>query len=176
MVPNGIFLDEQGVIRFVHIGGFDIRRAEIEQQVQALLASDFSAGEAPLFVQQEAVELELLRAEVAAQPDNAGLHFALGDALLREGQAQEARQCFAQAAQLDPADWSAPFGLGTALYQQGLVDEALTWWKTARELDPPNFTIRKQIWMVEHPERFYPTIDTTWQKEQLVLEGYTRQP
>jgi len=28
--------------------------------------------------------------------------------------------------------------------------------------------------MVEHPERFYPTIDTAWQKEQLVLEGYVR--
>jgi hypothetical protein len=28
--------------------------------------------------------------------------------------------------------------------------------------------------MVEHPERFYPTIDLDWQKEQLRLEGYAR--
>ena len=39
-------------------------------------------------------------------------------------------------------------------------------------LDPSNFTIRKQIWMVEHPERFYPTIDSALQKQQLELEGY----
>ena len=30
--------------------------------------------------------------------------------------------------------------------------------------------IRKQIWAVEHPERFYPAIDWDWQKEQLARE------
>ena len=172
VVPNGIFLDERGIIRFAHIGGFDVRRPEIVQQVEALLASDFGAGKAPLLVRQEALDLELLRAEIAADPDNAALHFALGDTLLRAGRAQDAESCFTRAAKLDPTDWSAAFGLGTAFYQQGRIDEALTWWKAARALDPPNFTVRKQIWMVEHPERFYPTIDTAWQKEQLVLEGY----
>jgi hypothetical protein len=33
--------------------------------------------------------------------------------------------------------------------------------------------VRKQIWREEHPERFYPVIDTAWQREQLVKEGYT---
>jgi hypothetical protein len=40
------------------------------------------------------------------------------------------------------------------------------------ELDPRNFTVRKQIWREEFPERSYPTIDTDWQKEQLTREGY----
>ena len=56
-----------------------------------------------------------------------------------------------------------------------MVDDregALHWWRRALELDPRNFTVRKQIWREEHPERFYPTIDTEWQKEQLVKEGY----
>jgi tetratricopeptide (TPR) repeat protein len=174
VVPNGIFLDEQGIIRFAHIGGFDVRRPEIAQQVQALLTSDLGTEEAPLLVSQEALDLELLRAEIAADPDNAALHFALGDTLLRDNRARDAESCFTRAAKLDPTDWSAAFGLGTALYHQGRLDEALTWWKTARGLDPANFTVRKQIWMVQHPERFYPTIDTAWQKEQLVLEGYVR--
>jgi tetratricopeptide (TPR) repeat protein len=174
VVPNGVFLDEQGIIRFLHIGGFDVRRPEIAQQVDALLVTDFTSGSAPRLVQQEALDMELLRAEAAAEPDNAALHFALGDALLRDGRAEDAQSCFARAAALDPTDWSAPFSLGTAFYQQGNVDQALTWWKAARTLDPHNFTVRKQIWMVEHPERFYPTIDTAWQKEQLVLEGYAR--
>jgi tetratricopeptide (TPR) repeat protein len=176
VVPNGIFLDERGTIRFVHIGGFDVRRPEIVHQVEALLDTDFSAEEAPHLVRQEALDLELLRAEVANQPDNAALHFALGDALLRENRSAEAELAFKQAVELDPSDWSAAFGLGTALFQQGRVDAALEWWKTARELDAPNFTVRKQIWMVEHPERFYPTIDTAWQKEQLILEGYGQNP
>jgi tetratricopeptide (TPR) repeat protein len=174
VVPNGVFLDEHGVIRFLHIGGFDVRRPEAVQQVEALLATDFATTEAPTLLRQEALDVELLRAEIAAQPANPSLHFALGDALVREGRAADAEPSFARAVDLDPSDWSAAFGLGTALYQQGRVQEALRWWKTARELDPPNFTVRKQIWMVEHPERFYPTIDSAWQKEQLVLEGYAR--
>ena len=176
VVPNGVFLDEQGVIRFVHFGGFDVRRPEIARQVEALLGADFATGEAPRLVEQETLELEVLRAEAAARPDDAGLQFALGDALLRGGRAPESERFFAEAAVLDPTDWSAAFGLGTALYQQGRVPEALAWWKAARELDPHNFTVRKQIWMVEHPERFYPTIDTDWQKEQMAREGYTRPP
>jgi tetratricopeptide (TPR) repeat protein len=174
VVPNGVFVDEQGIIRFLHIGGFDVRRPEMAQQVEALLTADFAAGDTPRLVQQEALDQELLRAELAAQPDNAGLHFALGDALLREGRAAEAEPSFARAVALDGGDWSAVFGLGTALFQQGRLAEALTRWKTARTLDPHNFTVRKQIWMVEHPERFYPIIDTEWQKEQLRREGYVR--
>jgi hypothetical protein len=38
----------------------------------------------------------------------------------------------------------------------------------------PNFTVRKQIWMVEHPEMFYATIDFAWQKEQLERKGFVR--
>ena len=121
---------------------------------------------------QEALEVELLRVELASDPDNGGLHFALGDTLLREGRLAEAETTLCRAAKLDPSDWSARFGLGTALYQQGRTGEALASWRAALALDPPNFTVRKQIWMVEHPEKFYPTIDFAWQKEQLEREGF----
>ncbi len=174
VVPNGVFVDQEGIIRFVHIGGFDVRRADMADQVDALLSADFAGDQTPLLVHQEPLAVELLRSEIAAHPDDAGLHFALGDAMLNEGRAREAESSFVRAVQLDPDDWSAAFGLGTALYQQGDTVAALRWWKTARQLDPPNFTVRKQIWMVEHPERFYPTIDLDWQKEQLRREGYLR--
>ena len=110
--------------------------------------------------------------ELAVNPDDAALHFALGEALIREGRLSEAEARLHQAADLDPTDWSSRFGLGTALYQQGHIAEALASWRAALELDPANFTVRKQIWMIEHPEKFYPTIDFDWQKEQLVREGY----
>jgi len=173
VVPNGVFVDEQGVIRFIHIGGFDIRRPDVGPQVDALLETDFSReGESSKAMPQEALELEVLRVELAARPDDAALHFALGEALVREGRLSDAEASLRQAVDLDPTDWSSRFGLGTALYQQGRPAEALTSWRAALELDPANFTVRKQIWMIEHPERFYPTIDFDWQKEQLAREGY----
>ena len=175
VVPNGVFVDERGIVRFVHIGGFDIRRPEVAAQVETLLQTDFTsdrAAAAPV-LPQEALEVEVLRVELVERPDEASLHFALGDALLRSGRLTEAEASFQHAIELDPADWSAHFGLGSALYQQQRPSEALTSWRAALALDPPNFTVRKQIWMVEHPERFYPTIDFAWQQEQLKLEGYT---
>jgi tetratricopeptide (TPR) repeat protein len=174
VVPNCLFLDEAGVIRFLHIGGFEVRRPEIVEQVDALLHADFAGGEQPTHVVQEPLDIELLRAEVALRPEEAALHHALGEALFRAGRAGEATDAFRRASELDPSDWSAAFALGTALYQLGDRDGALHWWRTARERDPANFTVRKQIWRVEHPEKFYPTIDPDWQREQLVKEGYRR--
>jgi hypothetical protein len=43
-------------------------------------------------------------------------------------------------------------------------------WREALRADPDNFVIRKQIWAVEHPERFYPSIDWAWQRDQLARE------
>jgi tetratricopeptide (TPR) repeat protein len=171
VVPNGLFIDEHGVLRFMHIGGFDIRRPEVGPQVDALLESE---AQAPQLLSQEPLELETLRVELTSSPDDTGLQFALGEALFRAGRLVEAEAAFRRAAELDPSDWSPRFGLGTALYQQGRTAEALASWREASALDPPNFTVRKQIWMVEHPDKFYPTIDFNWQREQLAREGYTR--
>lgn len=59
---------------------------------------------------------------------------------------------------------------GRLLDSNGKRDEALSEWQTALHLDPDNLTIRKQIWSVRYPERFHPTINTAWQKEQLPKE------
>jgi len=175
VVPNGLFVDEQGVLRFIHIGGFDIRRPEVGPQVDALLSTDFSnAAQPPRLLSQETADVEALRVELVGDPNNTGLHFALGDALLRDGRPADAEAALRRAADLDVTDWSVRFALGTAQYQQDRTEEALASWRTALALDPPNFTVRKQIWMVEHPEKFYPTIDFGWQKEQLEREGFTR--
>jgi tetratricopeptide (TPR) repeat protein len=175
VVPNGVFVDEQGVIRFIHIGGFDIRRPEVAAQVEDLLRADFSHESVkPTSLRQEPLDIEILRVELASTPDDTGLNFALGEALLRDGRLGEAETHLRRAAELDPTDWSSRFGLGTVEYLQGRTAEALESWRSALALDPANFTVRKQIWMIEHPEKFYPTIDFEWQKEQLAREGYMR--
>ena len=63
----------------------------------------------------------------------------------------------------------ALFQEGTRLYRQGLEADALVKWKEGMALEPDNLVIRKQIWAVEHPERFYASdkVDYAWQKEQL---------
>ena len=174
VVPNGVFVDERGIIRFLHIGGFDIHRPEVGPQVDALLATDFTTGHDAPAMRQETLEVEVLRVELAAQPLNSSLHVALGEALMRESRLPEAEAAMRRATELDDTDWAARFALGTVLYQQHQTAAALTNWRAALVLDPPNFTVRKQIWMIEQPEKFYPTIDFDWQKEQLRLEGYTR--
>jgi tetratricopeptide (TPR) repeat protein len=173
VVPNGLFIDERGRIQFLHVGGFYLHRPEIRAQVEALLAADFAAGERPSDLVQESPELEELRAEVARQPHDPDLLTALGDALMRDARPREAADAYRQASDLRPDDWSPAFGLGTALRACGDRDGALRNWRRALDLDPHNFTVRKQIWREEHPERFYPTIDAAWQKEQLQREGYT---
>jgi hypothetical protein len=66
------------------------------------------------------------------------------------------------------------FARGAGLYAAGRHGEALVLWREALEHDPDNFVIRSQIWVAEHPERFYPVVDRDWQALQLLKEGYDK--
>ncbi|MFP4555057.1 MAG: hypothetical protein ACLFRT_14520 [Actinomycetota bacterium] len=47
-------------------------------------------------------------------------------------------------------------------------EEAIRLLKLAYPLEPDNYIIRKQLWTIEHPDRFYAgDIDTEWQRCQL---------
>lgn len=60
------------------------------------------------------------------------------------------------------------FNLGVNLYNQGKKEEAIVEWRKALELDPDSWIIHKQIWAVEHPDKFYNgDVDFAWQKEIL---------
>lgn len=66
------------------------------------------------------------------------------------------------------AESNSRFAQGQRLYERGLIDEALGHWRAAVVMDPGNFNIRKQIWAIENPERFYADrVDYAWQQEQL---------
>ena len=65
----------------------------------------------------------------------------------------------------------ARFQIGKALLDLGKKEEAMAEWREAAKLDPKNWIIRKQIWAVENPDRFYKErVDYDWQKEQLKAE------
>ena len=127
-VPNGVFLDEQGLIRYAKFGGFSIDRPEDRETIRQLIDGEL--------VQQ------------AAAPDQAPYQLSPVERELVETRLR----------------------LGSELLEQGKQDAALAEWQRALELDPQNFVIRKQIWAVKYPERFHPTIDWDWQRDQLQRE------
>ena len=66
---------------------------------------------------------------------------------------------------------AARFQLGLVLLEVGKEQEAMAEWRKALALDPQNWIIHKQIWAVEHPDKFYKgAVDYTWQKAQLEEE------
>ena len=122
-IPNGYLIDEQGVVRYKRLGGFDIRRAETASVVDEWL-------------------------------NRPGLD--------RSSQDQD------EALGSEHSEANAHFTAGLDLYRQGKVEEAVAEWRKGVDLEPDNYIIRKQIWAVQNPDRFYAgDIDYDWQREQM---------
>jgi hypothetical protein len=121
-IPNGFLIDEQGVVRYKKLGGFDVRKAETSSVVQRWAAgSDLSES-------------------AVGHDTQSGSELSESNALLRQG---------------------------LELYRKGDVAEAIALWRKGVELDPANYILRKQVWAVENPDKFYSgDIDYIWQKEQ----------
>ena len=123
-IPNALFIDEEGVIRYKKYGGFDIGKAEFR-----LVAEEWANAGA-----------------VKEVEPNSGL----GTSAVEHSEAMEL------------------FHKGMSLYRIGQVDEALALWREGVALEPDTYVIRKQIWAVEHPDKFYDgAVDYGWQKEQM---------
>lgn len=127
VIPNGIFLDETGAVRFAKFGGFSVANDADVAAIERLLTASHTTG---------------ATLSEHAPPSPAA------DSGARMGALQR----------------------GLELLRRGDRDAAVAAWREALAADPGNYVIRKQIWAVEHPERFYPTIDFAWQKEQLARE------
>ena len=65
------------------------------------------------------------------------------------------------------------FAGGVSAYADGDRQAAIRQWREALAEDPANHVIRKQIWAVQNPDRFYPEIDWDWQMEVLARERKT---
>ena len=122
-IPNGFLIDEQGIVRFSQLGGFDIRRQETAEVLERWLSGK---------------PLELIGKDPVG---GLGTEHSEANDLFREG--------------LDH-------------YRDGRTGKALALWRQGLELSPENYLIRKQIWAVENPERFYRgDVDYDWQREQI---------
>ena len=121
-IPNGFLIDEQGIVQYSRLSGFDIGRRETAEVLERWLS-----GQDP---EQAEVEPE----------GSLGAGHAEANAIFREGLEH---------------------------YRAGRTAEALARWRQGLELDPGNYLIRKQIWAVENPDKFYDgAVDYDWQREQ----------
>jgi hypothetical protein len=60
------------------------------------------------------------------------------------------------------------FERGLARYQGGDIKEAASIWREGIEIDPENWNMRKQLWAIENPDKFYDgKVDYTWQRAQV---------
>ncbi len=60
------------------------------------------------------------------------------------------------------------FREGLQEYRAGNVEAAMTLWREGMALEPDNYIIRKQVWAVENPDRFYDAgVDYDWQRQQI---------
>jgi hypothetical protein len=63
------------------------------------------------------------------------------------------------------------FAEGVDALERGDTAEAAGLWRRALGEDPGNWLIRKQIWALENPDRFYDgRVDYAWQREQMARE------
>lgn len=71
----------------------------------------------------------------------------------------------------DEEEADARFQLAIVLLNRGKREEAIAEMRRAFALDPQNWIIRKQLWVIEHPEAFYDgPVDYTWQRRRMEQE------
>ncbi len=167
-IPVSYLVDEVGLIRLQ--GGGPSK--EFLTQVEEILREPVSAVRGQASEITGSLPLPELRDRAARQPGDPALRLALAQALDRAGEYAGARTECEAAFRLRPNDAMVSFTHGLILLHQSNAPGALVQFKRARDLDPGNWRIRKQIWALEHPERFYGPegIDWGWQKEQLARE------
>lgn len=180
VIPNGFFVDENGILRYVNIGGFEVRNAEHAQAIEDLLAAPSSSttlasvDKAAFGTVEEA--LRDAEAALARDPENLDLQLTLAERRVESGKLEQARQDFEAVLVKNPRSARALMGLATVYLDQGERDKALAALQEAWAIEPDNWIIRKQIWAVEHPEQFYPAINTEWQRERIKQEKEAKSP
>jgi len=95
VVPNGLFLDEQGIVRYAKFGGFEARQAADVAEIERLLAVPPAAG------LQAAAPLP----SAASGNTEARLWFRLGIEALEKGDKRAAAGHWRKALHLDPKNF-----------------------------------------------------------------------
>ena len=170
VIPNGFFIDEVGRIVGQQIGGFEVKSPRTIKSVEAFLATPPALPATGIATPSVALSAAELEERAKNHADDPLARLAWGRHLLRTDKADKAFAHLEFAAGGLPKSASAQFALATCRLALDQRTEAAVDLKRALALDPENYVVRKQIWMLEHPEKFHPEIDWGWQREQLAKE------
>jgi tetratricopeptide (TPR) repeat protein len=164
-IPVSFLVDELGVIRLKGSGPSRAFLAQIEAVLQEPRAS-LKPETAQLPSARSRADLQR---KVAEDPSDWTARLALAQLYKQEGAHAQALEHLESAARIQPRESSILFAWGGVLLEQGNRAAALEKLRTARDLDPENWRIRKQIWALEHPDRFYSgqNPDFDWQGRKL---------
>jgi peroxiredoxin len=173
VLPNGYYVDERGYIRYLKVGGFDVREATTAKILDDLLSEKWPKK--PIRVLEKPKvplkkEIAELSRRLKGKPRGVEKHLRLAELLIKSGQIKKAAKVYDTVLDQHPKQVLALFGRGVVCHRERKLHKALEYWKKAYALDTGNWVIRKQIWALEHPEQFYPTVNYTWQQEQIRRE------
>ena len=172
-IPNGYYVDERGVIRYLKVGGFDIRETLNAKIIEDLLSEKWSKKpqripEKPkLTFKKEIIELTQQLKSITRGVEK---RLRLAELLVKTEQYRKAAKEYDTVLVQQPKNARALFARGVVYHREGKVAQAVNSWKKAFAQEPANWVIRKQIWALESPERFYPRVQFDWQNEQIRRE------
>jgi tetratricopeptide (TPR) repeat protein len=167
-IPVTFLVDEVGIVR-LRGGG---PTPEFLRQIEAVLGEPLSRSRGTLPQLPSARSRKELERRVARAPDDWEARLALARLYDVEGRGFAAIAQLREAERLRPRASGIPFLWGLVLLHQDDKQNALAKFKVARDLEPDNWRIRKQIWAIENPDKFYTgdSPDFGWQKEELARE------
>lgn len=156
-------LDELGILRAEHKHFGEADRAWLDLHLQEPLVASAPVAPPPV---RPAVELQILRERVAAEPENVAARLALAHALESKHPA-DARAQVQALVELVPRSVPFAFRLARMHLDAGAGSAALRVLDEARRRVPRSWVLRKQYWALEQPNRFYAgAIDLAWQKKR----------
>ena len=167
-IPVSIFVDEVGIVR-LRAGG---PTEELFGKIENLLQEPLSHVRGKMPNATANIAKSELERRVATDGPDWKSQVALAQAYAQEGRLDEAIARLQRATTVNPTESSVVFTWGLLLLEHGQKDAGLAKLKQARDVEPDNWRIRKQIWAIEHPEKFYTSEspDYDWQNEQLKKE------
>ncbi|MEW6304239.1 MAG: tetratricopeptide repeat protein [Verrucomicrobiota bacterium] len=174
LIPVTFLVDEVGIIRLRGSGP----SRELLQNIEALLKEPVSSvRSAPPKLAAARTKKELEQT-VKKNPADWPARLALASVYHSEKKHTQALRQLEAAAKAAPDNSEILFTWGMILFHQNQKEDALSKLKQARDLDPENWRIRKQIWAIEHPDKFYTSSspDFAWQKEELAREKKAAPP
>jgi len=162
VVPLVSVIDEAGRLLFSTAGG---PGKKMFTRLREVLARPTAPGGGAAFRRPTLTEL---RERLRSDAGDLGVALELATRLGSERKQGEALALTEAVAKSAPGAKAVAMVRADLLLRAGRKDEAISELKRGLGLDPDDYIIRKQIWCIEHPDRFYEgRIDYRWQRQQM---------